>query len=367
MPTYISFLNQKPFRAPISATKKWYPGHYLFLANSVISDPTKFDAVLDTHIPAIVAGGGEQPGILWDVLFRDIEISFGVYDWTTIDNYAAECEARGVRWGLKVFFRTYSAGHAIPDYMITDTATYGGGYGTGNSAGGEYIGASGEYNAKIWVTAVANRFTALLQAIAARYNTNPYFALCVVQETAMLAGSGTGGTPADPKTSATLVADYFANLISCMTTAVSSFTQTPLIQTANFPAGTVTGNIWQMTPDLGQQLATAGVGLGIQDRYKRQVSGCAPLLESYDNIEEHATTVPIFCNFSNGGSLTKLCNDATPGDSVYALAVDAASDNLHFFSWHVASLTSSKFTAIKNLLTNNAVETRPNTTRPSGY
>jgi hypothetical protein len=79
----------------------------------------------------------------------------------------------------------------LPSYLTTDTASYGSAPKAGTS-GWWYGGGGYAITAAVWRQAVNDRLIALLQALGARYNSNPDVEGIVLTETASQVGEGGG-------------------------------------------------------------------------------------------------------------------------------------------------------------------------------
>jgi hypothetical protein len=143
------------------STIKWHPGHYMSLRNN-----HKYDSEDQGYITQI----GNEPtitGILRDWNWRDLETSKGVYDFSGIDTYLNTVKSLPTRKRMiiRIENRVFGkqTGTTVPDYLKTDPAYQGGEVPMGNGV-----------VARIWDRPVMDRLIALYQALAVRYDSDPY-------------------------------------------------------------------------------------------------------------------------------------------------------------------------------------------------
>jgi hypothetical protein len=138
---------------------KFNPGHYLVLnGNDTLSSHLKN---ID-QIGSVSSIKGVQVKILW----KDLETSPGVYNFSMIDTLlerAARYNKRLVVHVIDRKFGTTNPSNIIPSYMMT--STYRGGV-TRSKTG---------YVARLWEANVMDRLIALYRAMGSRYNGNRYF------------------------------------------------------------------------------------------------------------------------------------------------------------------------------------------------
>jgi hypothetical protein len=158
--------------APATGTIKWHPGHYMQLRSR-----HRNPAVELPHIEAI---GNEDviEGVLVAWLWRAVEKSKGVYDFSSIDAYLAKLKSlpKPKRLIIRIEERGFSSPTvtSVPDYLKTDPIYNGGEVPMGNGV-----------VARIWEPAVMDRLIALDAALAARYDADPYVEGISTSETAI--------------------------------------------------------------------------------------------------------------------------------------------------------------------------------------
>ena len=150
---------------------KWHPGHYLgigyFLAlPATMTSPNNMTAAI-AEIASMPTIKGVLVGFDWGAL----ETTEGTYNFALLDQLLAACQASGKRLVIVVGWAAYSTGSV--DYNISQGRfpaylrdTYNGIYGDKTV---------NQVDAKIWLTAIMDRYIALHQALARRYDTHPYF------------------------------------------------------------------------------------------------------------------------------------------------------------------------------------------------
>lgn len=149
---------------------KWHPGQYMSLRNS-----HKYDEVDQDYIKQI---GNEAAitGVLRDWNWRDLETSKGVYDFSDIDEYLKTVAAVKKHLIIRIENRVFGAqtGSAVPAYLKSDPAFMGGETPMDNGV-----------VARIWDAPVMDRYIALIQALAQRYDSNPNVEGISTSETAI--------------------------------------------------------------------------------------------------------------------------------------------------------------------------------------
>jgi hypothetical protein len=151
---------------------KWHPGHYMLL-DSLHPNTTRDFPLLDQ-----ISSETVLKGVLAVWAWREVETAKGVYDFSTIDAYLAKLKSLSVpkRLIIRIDERKFgsTSGNVVPDYMLQD-ATYN---------GGQAPMANG-VAARIWEAPVMDRYIALLKALAARYDNDPYVEAIQSEETAV--------------------------------------------------------------------------------------------------------------------------------------------------------------------------------------
>jgi hypothetical protein len=117
-------------------------------------------------------------GVLVAWLWRAVEKSKGVYDFSSIDAYLAKLKSlpKPKRLIIRIEERGFSSPTvtSVPDYLKTDPIYNGGEVPMGNGV-----------VARIWEPAVMDRLIALDAALAARYDADPYVEGISTSETAI--------------------------------------------------------------------------------------------------------------------------------------------------------------------------------------
>ena len=183
----------------MTATKKWHPGHYIWTGAVASSSSDVSDAAIH-EIAAMPNIQGMKHSVYW----RTLEPSRGVYDFSRIDHYLSLLKPAGKRLIIEFQDRTFGGGVgasvALPGYLAKEPGA-GGGWFTKVDSGG----ASHGVVSKFWLPAVMDRYIALWQAFAERYDSEP--ALEAVTNDESSPGFQPGVMPADwsrPATAAQL-------------------------------------------------------------------------------------------------------------------------------------------------------------------
>ncbi len=234
---------------PGTVGTKWHPGHYVQPMGgdrSVNGWVMKQTYAEMKTTPAIV---GLQLRFRWS----ELETAKNVYDFSIIDGHLAKLATMGNKRVMVVLstktFETTS--ELMPDYFTNPnnagySAQYEGGtYRFGNDVGGDNPNVWKGNAMKLWLPAVRERLVALMQALGARYNSNPYFEGMIISETAM-------GQSLTPITRAQEDAYYETHLVvlKAMRTA---FPNTQTIQFVNYPRNMLSNFVGSME-DMGATL-----------------------------------------------------------------------------------------------------------------
>lgn len=158
--------------APASGSLKWHPGHYMRLT-ARHRDPAK-------ELPQIEALSDEPAvaGVQVTWLWRNIEKSKGVYDFSSVDTYLNK--VKSLRTPKKIVIRITERGFSsstttsVPEYLKTDPIYNGGEVPMGNGV-----------VARIWEAPVMDRLIALYKALGDRYDADPYVEGTSTSETAI--------------------------------------------------------------------------------------------------------------------------------------------------------------------------------------
>lgn len=154
------------------STRKFFPGFY---AHFGANNGTAVDV-------SPIAGKSQYVGIVRSYVWRDIEPTFGNYDFSRIDMDKAAATASGRKLGIHLRLAMISPGGspATPAYMWNDSS-YGG---VISGAYGNYLGAASDdiWKPLIWNSKVKSRINSLLDALAKRYNKDSDIAFIIFPE-----------------------------------------------------------------------------------------------------------------------------------------------------------------------------------------
>lgn len=255
---------------------KWNPGHYM--ASDTVLGPRGTIATVQTEMDDINGYDnilGYRVLITWGAL----EPSEGSYNFSLLDAILNRLKTqynKPKRLVLVVLpgpfgsTRQPSDGSVIPEYLQTSSV-----YGPSPIAGsyGWWGGSSGGYVAALYRPAVMDRMIALIQALGAHYDSEPYFEAMMFQEDAWMASSWVGAS--DYSDSA-----FVQQAERMLTAATAAFPHTSVImentwltsatQTQNFELWMVNNRIAPGTADtVGQSAfnlgyATTGLAWGLQ-------------------------------------------------------------------------------------------------------
>ena len=325
-----------------TTTVEHNPNYVLLMASSVVASSTQRTIVKDDIIALHTStAGAVRPDIAGNLSWDNCETSFGVYDFSVIDNMVTMCEqinfgiglaadaANGAKCYPKIFIRNYSSNGdgssqpSVPAYMQSSAgSTYNGATypGAGVNSNGEYQGflqqgvGTGNLTrqAKIWVPSVAARFTAWMVALGEYGNDKPQVGGLIINETSVLNAANqaaSGGNPAvfygttltnpgSPTADPAIMAQYFQNYWQAVIDARSSWSKKAFFVSAGHPVTTLYTD-QPLNP--GVLLTNYAVGEYVQDGYamgtytpKYAVQQIAKKMQPY------ATTVAPFMHFISG-------------------------------------------------------------------
>jgi hypothetical protein len=143
----------------------------------MIRNSHKHDAE-DLGYVSLLANEPIVTGVLRDWMWKDIETSKGMYDFSEIDTYlnALKSMPNRKRFIIRIENRSFGGheGSVVPDYMLSDSTYMGGN-----------VPMSHGLVARIWEAPVMDRLIALTQALAQRYDSSPYVEGISTSETAI--------------------------------------------------------------------------------------------------------------------------------------------------------------------------------------
>ncbi len=206
---------------PAGGRIKWNPGHYM-ASESILRSPGDLTNKLSHEMNAL----RNHPGIVgYRVLttWGAIEKSRGVYDFSLLDQVMKTLKTgldTPKHMVLVILPGTFSGkdpgtddGSYLPVYLRQDDAH--GPSPTSGSHGWWHNPTSGGYCAMIHREAVMDRFIALMQAVGAHFDADPYFEAIMVQEDAWMAQR----TNQAPDFSADAFTKQLKRLLTAMTAA----------------------------------------------------------------------------------------------------------------------------------------------------
>jgi hypothetical protein len=249
----------------VAGATKWHPGHYM---KSQANDRrSAFDRIFD------------QPYLLGAMVqynWRELEPSYGVYDFSRIEEDLAHLSSRRKRLIIKFDDRDFGADSAnlvVPDYLLTDEVYGGGAEPTKNG-----------WAAAIWREAVMDREILLLQRLGARFDDEPYVEMLTTQETAP---GWAGDQPSDWNAD-----DYYAQIARMQREVKAYWPTTLCLQGVNHAntAGSELGRDEMMSLIL-RSAFDAGWGVMEPDSViENRTDAQRMFLESYVDRMPHGTT-----------------------------------------------------------------------------
>ena len=236
------------------AQRKWVkfrPGHYYYYGGTDVAKP-----LADIE-------GTDVAGVLLRYEWAQLESTPDAYDFSAIESDLAATVAKTKRFAIMLSWK-YTAPPAYLAAYATSASPYRFPL-TGGTDG--------------WLTnlgngQIAGRFTKLVAALAAKFDSTPGFVGVVYPETSLSA------TLSKPQEDA-----YFANLAKIDRASACYFRHTPITQLTNFPVG-------HLNTLIQGNFVPGQVGLGGPDTFLGDVTLDAPG-RLYDYLDQVAGTLPI--------------------------------------------------------------------------
>ncbi len=198
---------------------KWHPGHYYAIMSSGKNKPDYLQQVY-SEMKDTPALRGMQVRYSW----AELEKSFGVYDFTSIEKRLAELTARNKRLIILLELKSWGIDTDLVPNYVTSNPIYEQGIFAFSRDGSDTITGS---NIKLWNPMVRDRLAALISALGKRFNSHEYFEGIGLTETSL-------GYPIKPLTS-TQKDDYYDNLLVINKKMRASFPNTMTFQFTNYP------------------------------------------------------------------------------------------------------------------------------------
>ncbi|WP_394809675.1 glycoside hydrolase [Nitrosomonas sp.] len=227
--------------APVSGPVKWHPGHYYDLMGS--KNNSKYMAQVYKELKNTPALRGVQIRYTW----AELETSYGVYNFTSIDKNLAELATQNKRLIILLQIKAFDPNMAsVPEYL--KAGIYDEGIFSFNNGGSTIIKG---HNIKLWNSNVRDRLVALVSALGTRFNSHPYFEGIGLTETSM-------GVPIKTLSS-TQEDDFYSNLSLVNKKMREFFPNTMTFQFTNYPRSFLKSFI--------ENLSAIGTGLGGPDTF----------------------------------------------------------------------------------------------------
>ncbi len=227
--------------ALVANSVKWHPGHYY----TIMGD--KNNSTYMTQVYSELKNTPALRGVQIRYSWAELETSYGVYNFTSIDRRLAELAAQNKRLVILLQIKSFDPKIIpVPEYL--KAGIYDEGIFAFNNGGSAIIKG---HNIKLWNYKVRDRLVALVSALGKRFNSHPYFEGIGLTETSM-------GFPI--KTLSSTQVDYFySNLLIVNRNMRDSFPNTMTFQFTNYPRPALKSFI--------ENLSAMGTGLGGPDTF----------------------------------------------------------------------------------------------------
>ena len=255
------------------ANKNWTPGHYIEIG---VTGTSARAAQWSTPNNTSISTRGVYQRLQNDTLGRWAGVMLR-YGWVelegntagsynagldNLDSYLEQiANFPGKKIMLFIAVKTFGSGSmSVPLYM-RNSATYADGTNYTGSGNGQFayassIGGPGGYHPNFQVPAVADRFIALLDAIATRFNNHPRFEAIVISEAALAKPIG---APDSVTTfnNTSLYAKWFDGMGDALIAGKQSLSNIQISQWVNSPRNFMS----EWVP----RIRSAGIGIGMTD------------------------------------------------------------------------------------------------------
>lgn len=202
--------------SPPAGAIDWHPGHYL--SSSISVDNAEIDTLV-----AYVNARGYLRGVNIRILWPALEPTKDNYSFSQIDRALNGLDSGKYLW-VQLQTALFGSGHTLSDVVpaYLQTAAY---------DGGAYDAGTSGIRTKLWVPAVMDRKIALIQALAARYNSSAQFEGIVTCESAQALSNDEGGSGYSPDA-------FLTQLERLFPAARAAFTRKNLMFFCNYISGT---------------------------------------------------------------------------------------------------------------------------------
>ena len=203
---------------------KWHPGHYYAIMSSGKNKPDYLQQVY-SEMKATPALRGMQVRYSW----AELEKSYGVYDFTSIEQRLSELTAQNKRLIILLELKSWGTDtDLVPNYVTNDPIYEQGVFAFSKDGSATITG----HNIKLWNSKVRARLAALISALGKRFNSHEYFEGIGLTETSL-------GYPIIPLTS--IQKDtYYSNLLVLNKRMREFFPNTMTYQFTNHPRSLLT-------------------------------------------------------------------------------------------------------------------------------
>jgi hypothetical protein len=297
------FLAPVELRADPEATKKWFPGHYVYAD----SNDKAFAGGIQDLPRSLVKNNPNFRGYHVRYSWANLEPAKGRYDFSAVLRDLQTAASDNKKLIVHIHDRNWQRNERIPipTYMLTDPVYEGGMYEAIDSQSGQFVTMP-----KKWVPAYTQRFQALILALGAAIDRNPYLAYVATEEAHL-----PGATTQSGFTSAKLRDHY----IAVYTTAAAAFPTTIFSQWGNWRGGLTSADLSEMFRHLVEVTKNGFGGPDALNDKRSLDNAFGPFYRKYRGI------API--TMSSQASSYKQ-NDAK---TVLDYSVDAL--GAHFHSW----------------------------------
>jgi hypothetical protein len=160
-----------------AVTKKWYPGHYIY-----VSLDKNFDSVMDESKRTIVKDNPNFTGYHNRYSWAALENAKDEYDFSLIEADLETARSDGKKLIVHVHDRNHQGTDRlpVPEYLTTDPVYAGGVYVAEDTAAGNQ-----KLMPKIWNAGYAERLGALLRALGEAFDDDTALAYVCLEETAL--------------------------------------------------------------------------------------------------------------------------------------------------------------------------------------
>lgn len=233
---------------PPIVTKKYTPGHYITIGGGDVKklDDSQTD-LTDGLVFATELKNSGVKGVVVRYLWKDLEPTMDVYNFTRIKNHLDLLQSVGLKTVIFIDDKAFSGPTPLPSYLMANSDYY-------------FINTMGAHSATRWNPYVLTRFNSLFTKMGAQFDSHPALEGVTYQETSsQLSASTVTVPPYDPVL-------YKETIIKTLTNQATAFPKSNVFWMMNFIGSGYHNGVFMKNPEsqaLIRDIANATMPLGV--------------------------------------------------------------------------------------------------------